>query len=283
MTRSKPRGLKTDYSKLYDVLIGRPTLGERTPNSAESEGLGPQDEYVDPYDIYVSHLLRWYTSFVFSYSFTISPKSSHVLKNKSLRFQYELISNFIRMMLPKYSNKYFVVFELYADNENMHCHGFTQFRTLDNIKLFKREVRLYFNLQTDDSRKKAPLTHVKSIGYDPDAQKRWIGYLSKEMAYMTRERYTPIYRWDDMTVPPILQKSKPVKIKRFLPVQPAYPDPHWVLLNLQHFHGFTNALPLRFHHQNDDELESEEEEEEEEDFTDYTLYLNLKKKFEKNL
>jgi len=47
------------------------------------------------------------------------------------------------------------------------------------------------------------MTHVKSIGYDEQAQRRWIGYISKEMKYMIEQGFTPIYRWDDEHVEPI--------------------------------------------------------------------------------
>jgi len=197
MSHSKPKHLKIDYSKYFDTLKGRSTLGERTPDFT-------------PHTYYADHLLRWHTNKLFSYSFTISPKSSPLIRTMKPLQQYQFMLNFLRQSLPKFTNKYFVTFEMYSDNENLHCHGFTQFRTIDNIRLFKKEVKMFYNLNQDKN-KKAPVAHVKSIGYDEDAQKRWIGYISKEMNYMIKESFTPIYRWDDNDVPKITTPGKPKK------------------------------------------------------------------------
>jgi len=207
MSHSKPKHLKTDYGKYYQTLLGRSSLGERTP------------DFTSNMIYYADHLLRWHTNKIFPYSFTISPKSSPLIRLKKPLEQYQFMVNFLRQTLSKYSNKYFVTFEMYADNENIHCHGFTQFRTIDNIRLFRKEVKQFYNLTTDKNKKVSPLTHVKSIGYDEDAQKRWIGYLSKEMEYMIKESFTPVYRWDDDSVEPIRSKTKSKKTNNiFIPM-----------------------------------------------------------------
>lgn len=206
MSHSKPKYLKTDYSKYYDTLKGRSSLGERTPD------FSPQITH------YSDHLLRWHSNSnsIFPYSFTISPKSSPLIRQMKPLAQYQFMVNFLRQSLPKFTNKYFVVFEMYSDNENIHCHGFTQFRIIDNIRLFKKEVKIFYNLNQDKN-KVSPLTHVKSIGYDEEAQRRWIGYMSKEMKYMIDQNFTPIYRWDDDTVEPIKIITAYKKKKLFTP------------------------------------------------------------------
>lgn len=208
MSHSKPKNFKTDYLTYYQSLLGRSSFGERTPDFTLN----------NPHTYYADHLLRWHTNKLFSYSFTISPKSSPLIRQRKSLEQYQFMVNFLRQCLPKFSNKYFVTFEMYADNENLHCHGFTQFRIIDNIRLFKKEVKMFYNLNQDRN-KKAPVAHVKSIGYDEDAQKRWIGYISKEMEYMIKESFTPIYRWDDDEIIKITTPGKSKKLKnKFIPM-----------------------------------------------------------------
>jgi len=250
-----------DYITLYDRLRADDILVKVRP-------------FLTPY---IGRLLQWESSAVFPYAVTISPKSSPLLKKQPLLTQYSILSNYIKQTLPLYSNKYFFTFETYSDNENIHCHGFVNFRILQDIKKFRQDCRQSFNIILEPHSKDI-LTHVKLVGNDPTARHRWIGYLYKEMEWSIQNYIPPIYRWDDAFVKPI---EHPKKTKKTI-VEPV-PIAQYIQIN--------NTEPLREFHigsiynREPDEpyiMESETDSEPEVETTrEYLEYLRLKSKFEK--
>lgn len=252
-----------DYLKIYKQLMADVILVKVRPN------LMP----------YIERLLQWESNQVFPYACTISPKSSPLLRNKPLSIQYGILAAYIKQTMPLYSNKYFFTFETYSDNVNLHIHGFVNFRTLEDIRKFKRENRQMFNI-TLKPKQKDCLTHVKLIGNDETLRQRWIGYCYKEMAWSIKSDIPPVYRWDDAYVKPIQHPNKKKKnIVKYesLPFVRSFEE-HPLR---KEYLEWKKKQPLMFHY-NNTELE-EAEESSEEDYSDYTLYLNLKQKYEKNL
>lgn len=220
---------------------------------------------------YVQRLLQWESVEVFPYACTISPKSSPLLKHKPLLTQYNILSTFIKQTIPLYSNKYFFSFETYKDNENIHCHGFVNFRTLTDIKKFKKDNRQSFNISLKPHERDC-LTDVKLLGNDETARKRWIGYCYKEMSWSLKNDIPPIYRWDDAYVKPI-EHPKKKKVLKY-EVLPIIRQSEEAPLRKEYLEWKNN--------QSNYILESEEEDESEQETTqEYLQYLRLKSKFEK--
>lgn len=269
-----PKGIKKhiDYLNLYNLMLGEPdSLVKGSQNSMDSS-----DE--SSLSFYINQLRRWEASSVFPYSFTLSPKSSPLLKNKSSHQQYSLIQSWLRQVLPLYSNKYFMTFETYSDNVNLHVHGFMQFRILDNITKFKRDAKQHFNIKLQ-KREKDPLTHIKLIGNDFDQRKRWIGYIYKEMQWALKNHLNPIFRWDDLYIQPILS-IKTTKKKQTICLSSS--DTYYSHRQSS-CGGCNNCHKCKPPKINIiwEELESETEEQPEQiTTTQYLLYLKLKSQFE---
>lgn len=251
-----------DYLKLYHDMIVFMT-----------QPLKADDPLVKVRQIlmpYLERLLEWEKNSVFPYAVTISPKSSPHLQNKPLKTQYNLISTFIKQTMPLYSNKYYFTFETYADNINIHTHGFVNFRTLEDIRSFKKSNRQHFNISLKP-RERDCLTDVKLLGNDEDARRRWIGYCYKEMYWSVKNDIPPIYRWDDLYVSHITHPRKK-KISKSIIYEP-------IIIDSISRHSIRPPTrpPII-----EDELESEEETTKEinESTKEFLEYLRLKVKFE---
>lgn len=188
--------MPVDYLKIYHRMVADVPLVKVRQNSVDQQLVH-----------YIDRLLLFRELKDNVYAFTISPKSSPLLKNKSIKAQYVLLVNYLRNTLPLYGNKYISIFETYSDNINLHCHGMLCFRTLDDIVKFKRDARQHFNIKLKE-RETDKLTHVKQLGYDLEARCRWIGYCYKELRWAIKNELMPIFRWDDEYIKP-LEHPKP--------------------------------------------------------------------------
>lgn len=178
-----------DYKQVYNRFLahlqGVRYLGERTPDFSAEDFL------------FMSKLAHWTNENKFCYSYTISPKSSPKLKNKTLQFQYDFLSNSVKDILSKYDCNYYFVFEIYSDNENMHMHGFITFPTASSITSIKKEMKMLFGIKSEKG-KKDRLNLIKSMGHDQDLHQRWTGYCYKELIYGIKNGYKPIYRYNEL-------------------------------------------------------------------------------------
>lgn len=199
--------LTHDYHKLYvkmmdDLTKWRSFLGERTPQDQARKGSGL------PYH-YVEKKLYFDNSNIYSHSFTVSPKSSSVIKDQPLDFQYNFMLNSLKAILSKYDINYYITFELYEDNLDMHCHGFLTFSKLVDIANVKRDIRAVYKMPKLKQGEKNILCHIKTIGYDEDQQKRWCGYLYKDLHFMCKQNYTPMYKFlDGLKISDHIKKPK---------------------------------------------------------------------------
>jgi len=194
---TKPKIKKhIDYLKIYNDIVN--------PCGVADVSLVKVRQILEPY---VSRLIEWNKPSVFPYALTISPKSSPLLKNKSIKAQYDIMTAFMRQTFPKYCNKYFTTFELYHCGEYIHAHGLINFSTLESIKVFKKEVKQFFNIQTKKG-ETDKLNHVKLLGNDDEARKRWMGYMLAEMSYSVKLEFPPIFRWDDTYFKPLALPKK---------------------------------------------------------------------------
>lgn len=178
-----------DYMKLYDDMMQdwRSFLGERTPKTKELR------EFRLPFH-YIGKMLYFDDSSIYSYSFTVSPKSSPAIKDMTLKAQYNFMVNSLKDILSRYNINYYITFELYEDNFDMHCHGFLTFSRLVDIANIKRDIRAIYKMPKLKQGEKNILCHIKPIGYDEDQQKRWIGYCYKDLTFMCKNDFTPMYR-----------------------------------------------------------------------------------------
>lgn len=175
---------------LEDYSQGVLPLGERTPNF---RGLTHENYY------YISKLKHWTNDpMPFSYSITISPKSSPILKNKPLTTQYMLLSNILKGILSEFKINYFLTFETYVDGTDLHCHGFFTISKLTDLPKIKKEIRSKLNISLKEKgiKKKDVCNYFRLMGADEDSIKRWTGYCYKEMNYMVNNNFSPIYRYD---------------------------------------------------------------------------------------
>jgi len=250
-----------DYLKIYNQIIQ--SLNADVPLVK----VRPNNDTNYLFRFNVAKLLRFESKNVFPYAVTLSPKSSPLLKNKSLKAQYDIIHNYLCQTLSLYCNKYYFTFEIYSDNVNMHCHGLMQFRTANDIKKFRKDARQFFNIKLKE-REQDRLTHVKLLGNDEDARKRWLGYCLKELKWSLTNGHNPIYRWDDEEVKPIEHPKPNRKHTKLIELE----RPVYIIAPSTH-KRYVEAVM---------ELESEEEEQsEEQDGYEYSEYLRLKSKFEK--
>lgn len=251
---SKKHSKTIDYCNIYDRLMADVILVKVRQNMVP----------------YVNRLIEWETDKVFPYAVTISPKSSPLLINKPLTTQYSILITYIKQTFPLYCNKYFFSFETYSDNVNIHCHGFVNFRTLQDIKKFRKDCRQSFNIQLKPH-SKDNLTHVKLIGNDETARKRWIGYCYKEMEWSVINDIPPIYRWDDGYVKPIEYPKKNKIITSVADMS---------FININSRQQFDPSMYYTGCDHNTSESESESDTEHE-TTKEYLEYLRLKSKFEK--
>lgn len=182
--------LTHDYLKLYDdmCLKWRSFLGVRTPIDDAHRVSSSFPSH------YVSKILHFDNPEIYSYSFTVSPKSSIAIKGKSLKEQYNFMLNSLKEIFSRYSVSYYITFELYEDAHDIHCHGILTFSKLQDIATVKREIRKIYRMPTLKQGQKNVLCHIKAMGYDTDQQKRWIGYCYKDLTFMCKNGYTPIYK-----------------------------------------------------------------------------------------
>jgi len=249
-----------DYTKIYTQM-----LQDLKPNADDHSVKVRQNGTTRHF---IERLLQFESKSVFPYACTISPKSSLILKNKSLKSQYEILVNYIRQTMPLYSNKYMFIFEIYDDNINMHTHGFVNFRTAMDIKKFRKDARQFFNIKLKE-REQDRLTHVKLLGNDEIARQRWIGYCYTEMEWALKNNFIPIYRWDDEYIKPI-QHAKPQRAhsQAFIDLEPTC----YIMTKSTHKQYVETYR----------ELESESDDESEQETSkEYLEYLRLKSKFDK--
>jgi len=250
-----------DYLKIYNQII----------HSLDADDLlvkvRPNNDTNCLFRFNVAKLLRFESKNVYPYAVTLSPKSSPLLKNKSLKAQYDILHNYLCQTLSLYCNKYFFTFEIYSDNINMHCHGLMEFRTAMDIKKFRKDAREFFNIKLKE-REQDRLTHVKLLGNDEEARQRWIGYCLKEMKWSLINGHNPIFRWDDAYIKTIEHPKPNRKQIQLTPREPI------VRIMVPSTHKVYVETVM--------ELESEEEDEPEQQTTrEYLEYLRLKSKFEK--
>lgn len=291
MPRIALKSLKNDYSNVYnrmmdDYMAGADLSVKGPKNFIAQSAMKSPNYLMDSINYYISHLCRWHTPSVFPYSFTLSPKSSPLMKGKSISQQYSILVAYLKQTLPLYSNKYFMTFETYTDNINLHVHGYMQFRTIDNIKKFRKDAREHFNIKLKQ-REKDPLTHIKLIGNDEEQRKRWTGYLYKEMVWAIKNNLNPICRWDDEFIEPItvFKQKKPTKysMSDILPIITLERD-EAAEARIALIHLYAPNTNIHKTQEAPIELESETDDEPESDFyEDYNLFLRLKNKYEKNL
>lgn len=112
----------------------------------------------------------------------------------SLKQQYEYMLNSLKDILSRYNINYYITFELYEDNHDIHCHGILTFSKLTDIPKIKKEIRQIYRMPKLKQGQKNVLCHLKAMGHDEDQQKRWIGYLYKDLNFMCKNDFTPIYR-----------------------------------------------------------------------------------------
>lgn len=129
------------------------------------------------------------------YAFTLSPKSTPLMKHKSIVQQRAIVIKVLDEVFTEYEIDYFIVFELYKDLENIHCHGFIQIKYITHIAKIKRDLRQkFYKGNPPTTHKKCPLTHIQSQGIDNESRERWNEYLFKEQDEMIRNAYPPIWR-----------------------------------------------------------------------------------------
>jgi hypothetical protein len=117
--------------------------------------------------------------------------------------------NSLKHILAPHNINYYITFELYEDNLDMHCHGFLTFSKLTDIALIKRDLRQIYRMPKLKQGEKNVLVHIKPIGLDTDQQKRWIGYCYKDLNYMIKQTYTPMYRiLEGMKISNTVQKTR---------------------------------------------------------------------------
>lgn len=197
---------KVDYKKLYHDLL-RETLqvsnsqdedarpsAKCVPHSMEIIKEGQIDISMNSYKEKIKY---FYDSKVYAYAFTVSPKSSPVLKSKNIERQYTLISNIIKSVLSKHNCNFWFSFEFYKDNENLHTHGFLTVKYVKDLITIKKELKEAFNFQ--DKLKKSKfdsLTKITESGYDADSKARWSKYCLKELRHALTNNLNPIYSID---------------------------------------------------------------------------------------
>lgn len=190
MTKHSVSKLTHDYLKLYNIMMEkwRSFLGVRTPLQDAPLGVSSLPFH------YISKKLYFDNSQIYSYSFTVSPRSSIAIKDLSLKQQYDFMLNSLKAILSKYIINYYITFELYEDNHDMHCHGILTFSKLTDIANIKRDIRTVYRMPKLKQGEKNALVHIKPLGYDEDQQKRWIGYLYKDLDFMCKNDFTPMYK-----------------------------------------------------------------------------------------
>lgn len=257
--------MPVDYLKIYHRMVADDLLVKVRQNSVSKL-----------LSFYIAKLLLFKDINSNVYAFTLSPKSSPILKNKPLKTQYDYLCNYLKHTLSLYGNKYISIFETYADNENLHCHGMISFRTLEDIKKFRKDARTHFNIKLKE-RESDKLTHVKQLGFDTEARCRWIGYCYKELKWAIENNLNPIFRWDDLYIAHV-EHPKPKTKKHTIDL---FTPPIIQLTKSQErqeYIDWKNSMAQEIY---DIESEEEEQTEEPQDIQEYLLYLKLKSKFEK--
>lgn len=118
----------------------------------------------------------------FLHAFTISPKSTPLMKNKNLKQQRDILITCIKVSICSLDIDYFVFFEIYSDNENIHCHGFLSSKYISHIETFKKNVRKHmWKGEKHDRRGKCPLIQTDQQGIDNESVKRWRNYCIKDI------------------------------------------------------------------------------------------------------
>lgn len=199
-----------DYMKVYDRFMNDLYPEASVPLVKGRQNLTGQNL------LYMSKLKYWTTEpNPFSYSITISPRSSPILKGKNLDTQYTLLSNILKGILSEFKINYFLTFETYSDGADMHAHGFFTISKLTDIPKIKRSIRNHLNISLKEKgiKKKDVCNYFKLMGYDDDSHKRWTGYCYKEMNYMINNNYTPIYRYDStFNICSTVSKPRPINL-----------------------------------------------------------------------
>lgn len=182
-----------DYLKLYNLMIEKwgSFLLVKEP-LMPTEGWHPNIPMV-PY--YIQKKLFFDNSSIYSHSFTVSPRSSPLIQNKPLKTQYTLMKNALKDILGKYTSNYYITFEMYEDNLDIHCHGFLTVSSVSHIALIKKEIRSFYQFPKLQRGEYNSTVHTKPIGFDVDQQKRWVGYLYKDLEFMIKNDYLPMYRF----------------------------------------------------------------------------------------
>lgn len=216
---------------------------------------------------------------IYSYSITISPKTSPLLKNKSLKQQSILLTNAIKSILGTYEINYCLTYEDYADRENLHLHGFITLPRLDDISKLKRELRTYFQMPPLKTRARDAFSKIDPCGYDMDSKNRWLGYCIKQMRYSIEQGWTPFFRIDDKFKisntlrKPKLKKDKMITIEEvpqcFINIKDYEPQ--------NELEEYNNSPHIEI----ESEADTTEDEMDEETKKEYAEYIRLSNKFNK--
>lgn len=161
----------------------------------------------------------------YSNELTISPKSSKILyKNEckecnhkynvvDIQEQYNMMVNLIDEIITKFKINILVVFELYTDNKNLHCHSIMQPLSKHKMKEIKKHIENYYWLYSRSVVNIAPVSSM--VNYKE--------YMKKDIEENMKNNIKPIYYNEEkITIRQLVsaERQQYLKLKKYMNPNP---------------------------------------------------------------